>query len=174
MELTLLDTPGHVDFSAEMERVLQVLDYAVLLISGADGVQGHTQTLWSLLQQYEIPTFLFINKMDQPGANKEALMAELKSRLSEGCIDFSHAQYMENGKSAHDKIEQGEYVGRSDSLIPDTGLWNSGMRSLLPVRRRHWKRIWKPEVFEETDSGYDHRPAGISLLFWFCIENAGD
>ena len=120
MELTLLDTPGHVDFSAEMERVLQVLDYAVLLISGADGVQGHTQTLWSLLQQYEIPTFLFINKMDQPGANKEALMAELKSRLSEGCIDFSHAQYMENGKSAHDKIEQGEYVGRSDSLIPDT------------------------------------------------------
>ena len=59
MELTLLDTPGHVDFSAEMERVLQVLDYAVLLISGADGVQGHTQTLWSLLQQYEIPTFLF-------------------------------------------------------------------------------------------------------------------
>lgn len=120
MELTLLDTPGHVDFSAEMERVLQVLDYAVLLISGADGVQGHTQTLWSLLQQYEIPTFLFINKMDQPGANKEALMEELKSRLSEGCIDFSHAQYMENGKSAHDKIEQGEYVGRSDSLIPDT------------------------------------------------------
>ena len=120
MELTLLDTPGHVDFSAEMERVLQVLDYAVLLISGADGVQGHTQTLWSLLQQYEIPTFLFINKMDQPGANKEALMAELKSRLSEGCIDFSHAQYMENGKSAHDKIEQGEYVDRSDSLIPDT------------------------------------------------------
>ena len=67
MELTLLDTPGHVDFSAEMERVLQVLDYAVLLISGADGVQGHTQTLWSLLQQYEIPTFLFMNKMDQPG-----------------------------------------------------------------------------------------------------------
>ena len=120
MDLTLLDTPGHVDFSAEMERVLQVLDYAVLLISGADGVQGHTQTLWSLLQQYEIPTFLFINKMDQPGANKEALMEELKSRLSEGCIDFSHAQYMENGKSAHDKIEQGEYVGRSDSLIPDT------------------------------------------------------
>jgi small GTP-binding protein len=64
-DLTLLDTPGHVDFSAEMERVLQVLDYAVLLISGSDGVQGHTQTLWNLLQQYEIPTFFFVNKMDQ-------------------------------------------------------------------------------------------------------------
>ena len=119
-QVTLLDTPGHVDFSAEMERTLQVLDYAILVVSGADGVQGHTQTLWSLLQQYEIPTFLFINKMDQPGANREALMEELKSRLSEGCIDFSHAQYMENGKSAHDKIERGEYVGRSDSLIQDT------------------------------------------------------
>ena len=96
--ITLLDTPGHVDFSAEMERTLQVLDYAILVINGADGVQGHTMTLWRLLARYQIPTFLFINKMDQPGANKEALMAELKSRLSEGCIDFSHAQYMENGK----------------------------------------------------------------------------
>ena len=88
-DLTLLDTPGHVDFSAEMERVLQVLDYAVLLISGSDGVQGHTQTLWNLLQQYEIPTFLFVNKMDQPGADQAAVMTELKERLSEGCIDFS-------------------------------------------------------------------------------------
>ncbi|MBR1740566.1 MAG: GTP-binding protein, partial [Lachnospiraceae bacterium] len=66
MELTLLDTPGHVDFSAEMERVLQVLDYAVLLISASDGIQGHTRTLWGLLEHYEIPTFLFVNKMDQP------------------------------------------------------------------------------------------------------------
>lgn len=88
-DLTLLDTPGHVDFSAEMERVLQVLDYAVLLISGSDGVQGHTQTLWNLLQQYEIPTFFFVNKMDQPGADQAAVMTELKERLSEGCIDFS-------------------------------------------------------------------------------------
>lgn len=81
-DLTLLDTPGHVDFSAEMERVLQVLDYAVLLISGSDGVQGHTQTLWNLLQQYEIPTFFFVNKMDQPGADQAAVMTELKERLS--------------------------------------------------------------------------------------------
>ena len=89
MEITLLDTPGHVDFSAEMERTLQVLDYAVLVISGADGVQGHTQTLWSLLEKYKIPTFLFINKMDQPGTDKQWILTELKNRLDEGCVDFS-------------------------------------------------------------------------------------
>lgn len=88
MGITLLDTPGHVDFSAEMERTLQVLDYAILVISGADGVQGHTITLWSLLEKYQIPTFLFINKMDQPGTQREQLMKELKERLSDGCIDF--------------------------------------------------------------------------------------
>ena len=88
MDLTLLDTPGHVDFSAEMERTLQVLDYAVLVISGADGVQGHTLTLWSLLERYEIPTFLFINKMDQDGTQKDQLLKELQDRLSSGCIDF--------------------------------------------------------------------------------------
>ena len=89
MEVSLLDTPGHVDFSAEMERTLQVLDAAVLVISGADGVQGHTQTLWQLLKRYGIPVFLFINKMDQPGTDKEALQKELKDRLEEGCVDFS-------------------------------------------------------------------------------------
>ena len=69
MTITLMDTPGHVDFSAEMERTLQVLDYAVLVVSGAHGVQGHTRTLWRLLRKYRIPVFLFINKMDQPGEN---------------------------------------------------------------------------------------------------------
>ena len=88
MEVSLLDTPGHVDFSAEMERTLQVLDAAVLVISGADGVQGHTQTLWQLLKRYRIPVFLFINKMDQNGTDKEALKRELKARLDEGCVDF--------------------------------------------------------------------------------------
>ena len=87
--VTLLDTPGHVDFSAEMERTLQVLDYAVLVISGADGVQGHTETLWSLLKRYQVPTFLFINKMDQPGTDREALLSELQKRLSESCVDFA-------------------------------------------------------------------------------------
>lgn len=89
MQITLLDTPGHVDFSAEAERTLQVLDAAVLVISGADGVQGHTRTLWRLLKRYQVPVFLFINKMDQPGTDKEALLKELSEKLDEGCVDFS-------------------------------------------------------------------------------------
>lgn len=88
MEITLLDTPGHVDFSAEMERTLQVLDQAVLVINGMDGVQGHTRTLWKLLERYDIPTFLFINKMDQPGTDPEKLLREIKEKLSDGCTDF--------------------------------------------------------------------------------------
>lgn len=90
LDITLLDTPGHVDFSAEMERVLQVLDYAVLIISGADGVQGHTQTLWRLLKRYRIPAFLFVNKMDQEGTDQKALLAQLQERLDGSCVDFSH------------------------------------------------------------------------------------
>ncbi len=89
MEITLLDTPGHVDFSAEMERTLQVLDYAILVVSGADGVQGHTRTLWDLLKRYNVPVFLFLNKMDQPGTDKEALLAECQKKLGEGIVDFS-------------------------------------------------------------------------------------
>lgn len=88
-EITLLDTPGHVDFSAEMERTLQVLDYAILLISGADGIQGHTKTLWRLLKRYQVPTFLFVNKMDQQGTDKEALLGEIRAQFGDGCVDFS-------------------------------------------------------------------------------------
>jgi len=87
--VTLLDTPGHVDFSAEMERTLQVLDYAVLVISGADGVQGHTKTLWHLLKHYRIPTFLFVNKMDQQGTNRQLLLDQLHTMLSDAIVDFS-------------------------------------------------------------------------------------
>lgn len=116
MDLTLLDTPGHVDFSAEMERTLQVLDYAILVISGADGVQGHTLTLWSLLKRYEIPTFLFINKMDQNGTDKTALLEELQERLSSGCIDFGtknsdefyEAVAMEDEELLDQYLESGE------------------------------------------------------------------
>lgn len=89
MEVTLLDTPGHVDFSTEMERTLQVLDYAILVINGSDGVQGHTETLWRLLQRYEIPTFLFINKMDLVEQTREDLLGELQEKLSDSCVDFS-------------------------------------------------------------------------------------
>ena len=88
VSVTLLDTPGHVDFSAEMERTLSVLDYAVLVISGTDGVQGHVPTLWKLLKRYHVPVFLFINKMDQAGTNRGLLMEELQNRLDPHCIEF--------------------------------------------------------------------------------------
>ena len=88
LEVTLLDTPGHVDFSAEMERALWVMDYAILVISGADGVQGHTMTLWRLLRRYRIPVFLFVNKMDQEGTNHDRLLEDLKKHLDGNCVDF--------------------------------------------------------------------------------------
>lgn len=100
LEITLLDTPGHVDFSSEMERTLQVLDYAILVISGSDGVQSHTRTLWRLLDRYRIPTFLFINKMDLSGTDRKEILRELKDSFSEGCVDFgsdqSREEWMEN------------------------------------------------------------------------------
>ena len=86
--VTLLDTPGHVDFSAEMERALQVLDYAVLVVSAADGVQSHTETLWQLFAYYDIPVFLFINKMDMPDTDRGRIMQELQEKLSDACVDF--------------------------------------------------------------------------------------
>lgn len=122
-EITLLDTPGHVDFSAEMERTLQVLDYGILIISGPDGVQGHVETLWKLLRQYEIPVILFVNKMDQQGTEKGKILDQLKKRLHEHCIDFSVdrnsqefleeaaicaesalEEYLETGKISENKI----------------------------------------------------------------------
>ena len=135
-EVTLLDTPGHVDFSAEMERTLQVMDYAVLLISGADGVQGHVETLWRLLARYEIPVFLFINKMDQPGTDAEKLLEELQSRLSEHCLNFSQdlqnaelleelamcdedvlEQYLETGSVEEDQIRI--YSGAGYTMVQE-------------------------------------------------------
>lgn len=96
--VTLLDTPGHVDFSAEMERTLQVLDLAVLVVSGADGVQGHTLTLWGLLKRYGIPTFLFVNKMDQEGTDREKLMRELREKLDATCVEFDGASFKDAEK----------------------------------------------------------------------------
>lgn len=115
-QVTLLDTPGHVDFSPEMERTLQVLDYAILVISGADGVQGHTRTLWNLLRRYEIPTFVFVNKMDQEGTDAEVLLQELKNVLEEGCVDFSAkrdaAFYEEAAVCSEDALEEFLETGR--------------------------------------------------------------
>lgn len=105
MQITLLDTPGHVDFSAEMERTLQVLDYAILVINGSDGIQAHTHTLWYLLKKYRIPAFLFINKMDQPGTDKNELLMQLKKWLGDGCIDFDNPgteSFYENIAMSHE------------------------------------------------------------------------
>ena len=120
-DITLLDTPGHVDFSAEMERTLQVLDYVILIISGADGVQGHVETLWKLLNRYQIPVFLFINKMDQQGTDKEALLTELQSRLSENCVDFSGVRNAAN-TNAFAQVEktepcQSEKLKNNDEIV---------------------------------------------------------
>lgn len=131
--VTLLDTPGHVDFSAETERTLQVLDYAVLVISGSDGVQGHTLTLWHLLSKYQVPVFIFVNKMDMDGANQAQLMEELKRELGECCLDFTDTnsekflesaamcseklleQYMETGSLKNDNISS---AIRNREMVP--------------------------------------------------------
>ncbi len=121
LQVTLLDTPGHVDFSAEMERTLQVLDYAVLVISGADGVQGHTRTLWRLLKRYNIPVFLFVNKMDQPGTDRERLMKELKENLSTSCVDFAtdcgEEFYEEVATGCEEALEQFLECGEVDTSL---------------------------------------------------------
>lgn len=106
-EFTLLDTPGHVDFSAETERTLQVLDYAILVISATDGIQSHTQTLWRLLSKYNIPCFIFINKMDLNGADKSRVLTELKTKFSDGCVDFgnqSESNFYENIALCDEKL----------------------------------------------------------------------
>lgn len=111
-EITLLDTPGHVDFSSEMERTLQVMDYAILVISSLGGVQSHTRTLWKLLERYQIPTFLFVNKMDLAGSSQEAVQKELQEQLSEGCVCFSQAQGEAFWESVAmcDEAALGEYI----------------------------------------------------------------
>ncbi len=110
-QVTLLDTPGHVDFSAEMERTLQVLDYAILVISGTDGVQGHVLTLWKLLVRYSVPVFLFINKMDQPGTDRGRILEELRRRLDERCVDFGCGSQGEGQEEQPEFYEQAAMCG---------------------------------------------------------------
>ena len=114
-EFTLLDTPGHVDFSAEAERALQVLDYAILVISGTDGVQSHTETLWRLLERYHVPVFLFINKMDLPGADRASLMDQLRRRFGEGCIDLASSESAEELAMCNEDLLETVTDGRKPS-----------------------------------------------------------
>ena len=161
LDLTLLDTPGHVDFSGEMERVLPVLDCAILVISGLDGVQAHTETLWELLARYKVPAFLFVTKMDAALRSREELMAELRTHLSEGCLDFSARddealalldeealeRYMESGA-----VTDGDVVRliRERKLFPvcfGSGLKLTGVEEFLGVLARYAPVPSYPETF---------------------------
>lgn len=178
--ITLLDTPGHVDFSAEMERTLQVLDYAVLVISGSDGVQGHTRTLWQLLSKYNIPVFLFVNKMDQPGAEQRSLLAELKEKLDENCLDFSDMhteEFQENAAVCREDVleyylEHGEVTqGQLKELISQrkifpcffgSALKLMGVREFLDafagfIQPRSYPQEFGAKVFKVTRDAQGNR-----------------
>ena len=149
--VTLLDTPGHVDFSAEMERTLQVLDYAVLVINGADGVQGHTETIWRLLKRYRIPVFLFVNKMDQPGTDREALLSGLKRRLDSAVTDFTGVTAGTDGILSYSgDRENGEEIFEEISMAGEEFLeeyLERGILSVDPVRRAVKERRLFPCYF---------------------------
>lgn len=165
LELILLDTPGHVDFSAEMERALQVLDYAVLVISGTDGVQAHTETLWKLLSHYRIPTFLFVNKMDLAGADQATRMINLKTRLSGECVDFTEADegkfyeelavcseklleaYMEQGSLTDGEIAQAVAERRVFPVYFGSALKLCGVEELLDGMERYCAPRQYADVF---------------------------
>ena len=125
--LTLVDTPGHVDFSAETERTLPILDAAVLVISGTDGVQAHTLTLWKLLQTYEVPTFLFINKMDLPGTDREQLLRQLQTRLHAGCLDAGAEDFLENAALCDEAL--------LESYISGGQISDGNIRQLVAARK---------------------------------------
>jgi len=166
MCVTLLDTPGHVDFSAEMERTLQVLDYAVLIISGTDGVQSHTETLWQLLHRYNIPTFIFVNKMDISFLSKESLLKELKQKLSSSCIDMSISrdvaeiheelaecseammnEFLENGTVKESDITNGVLKREVFPCCFGSALKLNGVDELISILERYTASKTYPDEF---------------------------
>lgn len=164
-QVTLLDTPGHVDFSAEMERTLQVLDYAILVISASDGVQGHTTTLWKLLKRYHVPTFIFVNKMDMVGVNKGQLLQELKSRVEENCLDFEQKdreqfyddlalcdeqlmeQFLEQGSLRDSDLQQAITRRHVFPVYYGSALKNKGVGEFLDGLSRYMKAKSYPDIF---------------------------
>lgn len=184
LQITLLDTPGHVDFSAEMERTLRVLDYAILVINGADGVQGHTETLWKLLKQYRIPVFLFVNKMDQNGTDAKKLLRELRAKLAGSCIRFGEAEdseeFLENVAMAEEQVlesylEHGtidrEEISRligERKLFPcyfGSALKNAGVEELLGGLERYTEEKTYPDVFGAKVYKIARDPQGNRLTY---------
>ena len=184
LEVTLLDTPGHVDFSAEMERTLRVLDYAILVINGADGVQGHTETLWKLLKQYRIPVFLFVNKMDQNGTDAKKLLKELRAKLSGSCIRFGEVEdseeFLENVAMAEEQVLESylEYgtIDREEisrligerKLFPcyfGSALKNAGVEELLGGLERYTEEKTYPDVFGAKVYKIARDPQGNRLTY---------
>ncbi len=180
--VTLVDTPGHVDFSTEAERILPILDCAVLVISGTDGVQAHTVTLWKLLERYGVPTFLFINKMDLPGTEKEKLLSDLQNRLSPGCIDFSGGSeeiqeacaicdeallesYLESGEVTEGNI-RGLISGRK--VFPccfGSALKNRGVEELLAILDTYAPEKRYPPAFAARVYKITRDPQGARLTW---------
>ncbi len=180
-EFTLLDTPGHVDFSAEAERVLQVLDYAVLLISGTDGVQSHTETLWYLLKSYHVPVFIFVNKMDISQSGKELIMAELQRRLDGSCVDFSEAdggdiaieaaalcgedmmqEYLESGIISAEKVKSAVKKRRLFPCFFGSALKMNGVDKLLKCLSKYtdqprYNEEFSASVFKITEDEQGNR-----------------
>lgn len=182
-KVTLLDTPGHVDFSAEMERTLSVLDYAVLVISGTDGVQGHTRTLWRLLKHYNVPTFLFMNKMDMDGTGAGALQRELKKELSDGCVDFTQEReafyeeiavcdealldaYTEQGEITTHDIQRAILERKVFPCCYGSALKVEGVEELLDILKTYTSEKSYPEDFSARvfKIGRDDRGARLTYL----------
>lgn len=158
-EFTLLDTPGHVDFSAETERTLQVLDYAVLVISATDGIQSHTQTLWKLLAKYNVPCFIFINKMDLDGADREQVVSELKTKFSDGCVDFDRnntSEFYENIALCDEKLLNQYY--ESETIKKDDIITCIISRKIFPCRFGSALRLEGVVEFLECLYSYTETP----------------
>ena len=146
-QIILLDTPGHVDFAAEMERVLQVIDFGILVINGTDGVQAHTRTLWRLLELYQVPVFIFVNKMDLPGVDREQLQRQLNGELQEGCIDFQKEEdklWEEAATCDEEALEEYLETGR---LETETIRRLIGSRKLIPCYFGSALKLWQTEAF---------------------------
>ena len=176
-DLTLLDTPGHVDFAPQAERVMQVLDYAVLLISGTDGVQAHTETLWKLLRRYHVPTFLFFNKMDLPGSDRERLLADAGKRLSDACLPLEDSEsaalcdeevlsrYLETGTLEDSDIVK---MVQKEELFPcffGSALEGTGVRELLSALKSYAQPVDFPEEFSARVYKISRDAQGNRLAF---------